>query len=371
MQSLTAAEFCNTFEGTADIGQRSLRIAIYEYTLWLNDGRDAEYKDGRSARGNYFPTLALLGSSSQRPKLTSLVARGQSAAPGRAGVAAPSFAVVHSRPPRTKCVAGEAEPCSAVLAGDRERSGGLRTCRRPSLLFRGRFAGERGRRCRQDFPLGRNPMLIGLAVHEAICAPDLEGALANAVFEALIHVNVLIWLMMTLLHLQAELTTGYFGAHSRQRMFRLAQTTCRPDAGAPFCQITLRPCRSSIHAQGRSATHVSNAARATAKVPASASSFCPALSTGTTLNVRIAVFHRPKLELAELSRVETYLRREHVPDDLTNKGPQDRSRISLLDPDEVQYWADKFNVSKERLSEAVRNVGHSAAAVEKELKKLA
>ncbi len=44
-------------------------------------------------------------------------------------------------------------------------------------------------------------------------------------------------------------------------------------------------------------------------------------------------------------------------DDLTNKGPQDRSRISLLEPHEVQYWADKFNVSKERLSEAVRNVG--------------
>jgi hypothetical protein len=101
-----------------------------------------------------------------------------------------SFALVHSRPPRAKCVAGEAEPCSAALAGDRECSGGLRTCRRASLLFWGRFAGERGRRCRQDFPLGRKPMLIGLAVHEAICAPDLEGALANAVFEALIHVNV-------------------------------------------------------------------------------------------------------------------------------------------------------------------------------------
>jgi Protein of unknown function (DUF3606) len=56
-----------------------------------------------------------------------------------------------------------------------------------------------------------------------------------------------------------------------------------------------------------------------------------------------------------------------MPDDLTNKGPQDRSRISLLEPHEVQYWADKFNVSKERLSEAVKNVGHSAAAVEKEL----
>jgi hypothetical protein len=58
-------------------------------------------------------------------------------------------------------------------------------------------------------------------------------------------------------------------------------------------------------------------------------------------------------------------------DDLRNKGPQDRSRISLLEPHEVQYWADKFNVSKEWLSEAVKNVGHSAAAVEEELKKLA
>jgi hypothetical protein len=60
-----------------------------------------------------------------------------------------------------------------------------------------------------------------------------------------------------------------------------------------------------------------------------------------------------------------------MPDDLTNRGPQDRSLISLLEPHEVQYWADKFNVSKERLSEAVKNVGHSAAEVEKELKKLA
>ena len=48
-----------------------------------------------------------------------------------------------------------------------------------------------------------------------------------------------------------------------------------------------------------------------------------------------------------------------MPDDLSKKGPADRSRISLLEPHEVQYWADKFNVSKERLSEAVRKVGHS------------
>jgi len=40
-------------------------------------------------------------------------------------------------------------------------------------------------------------------------------------------------------------------------------------------------------------------------------------------------------------------------DDLSKKGPADRSRINLLEPYEVQYWADKFGVSKERLSEAV------------------
>ena len=60
-----------------------------------------------------------------------------------------------------------------------------------------------------------------------------------------------------------------------------------------------------------------------------------------------------------------------MPEDLKKKGPQDRSRISLLEPHEVQYWPDKFDVSKERLSEAVKNVGHSADAVEKELKRLA
>ena len=54
-------------------------------------------------------------------------------------------------------------------------------------------------------------------------------------------------------------------------------------------------------------------------------------------------------------------------DDPNKRGPADRSRISLLEPREVQYWADKFGVSKERLSEAVRKVGHSAEAVSREL----
>jgi hypothetical protein len=51
-------------------------------------------------------------------------------------------------------------------------------------------------------------------------------------------------------------------------------------SGAPFCQITRAPCRSSIHAPGHSATDVSNAARATMKFPANASTSRPAVPPG-------------------------------------------------------------------------------------------
>jgi Protein of unknown function (DUF3606) len=57
-----------------------------------------------------------------------------------------------------------------------------------------------------------------------------------------------------------------------------------------------------------------------------------------------------------------------MPHDLTDEDAQDRTRISLLEPHEVQYWADKFGVSKERLSEAVRKVGHSVEGVSRYLK---
>jgi hypothetical protein len=63
------------------------------------------------------------------------------------------------------------------------------------------------------------------------------------------------------------------------------------------------------------------------------------------------------------------LQEAHMVDDLSKTGPQDPSRINLAEPYEVQYWADKFGVSKERLSEAVRKVGHSADAVGQELQK--
>jgi hypothetical protein len=35
-------------------------------------------------------------------------------------------------------------------------------------------------------PFGRKPVLIGVAVHAAMCDPDLVGAFANTVFQALI-----------------------------------------------------------------------------------------------------------------------------------------------------------------------------------------
>jgi hypothetical protein len=56
-------------------------------------------------------------------------------------------------------------------------------------------------------------------------------------------------------------------------------------------------------------------------------------------------------------------------DDKSNRGPQDRSRISLSEDYEVRYWTEKFGVSKAELEAAVKKAGPSADAVEKELKK--
>jgi hypothetical protein len=55
-------------------------------------------------------------------------------------------------------------------------------------------------------------------------------------------------------------------------------------------------------------------------------------------------------------------------DDKTIRGPRDGKLISLEEDYEVAYWTEKFDVSRERLAEAVRAVGHSAAAVEEYLK---
>ncbi|EKS30266.1 DUF3606 domain-containing protein [Afipia felis] len=56
-------------------------------------------------------------------------------------------------------------------------------------------------------------------------------------------------------------------------------------------------------------------------------------------------------------------------DDLSKKGPQDRSHINMQEDYEVKYWAHHLGVSREELKRAVDKVGTSAAAVRKELGK--
>jgi hypothetical protein len=57
-------------------------------------------------------------------------------------------------------------------------------------------------------------------------------------------------------------------------------------------------------------------------------------------------------------------------DNLSNRGPQDRSRISLSEKWEVQYWTRELNVTEEQLQQAVKQAGNSAAAVRQHLAKL-
>ncbi len=56
-------------------------------------------------------------------------------------------------------------------------------------------------------------------------------------------------------------------------------------------------------------------------------------------------------------------------DDLSNRGAQDRSRISMSEEHEVKYWTEALGVSREQLQRTVDKVGNSAAAVRKELGK--
>jgi len=60
-----------------------------------------------------------------------------------------------------------------------------------------------------------------------------------------------------------------------------------------------------------------------------------------------------------------------MPDDPTKKRPQDSSRINTNEKYELQYWAEKFGVTPERVRQAVEKVGNSAEAVEREIKRVA
>lgn len=55
-------------------------------------------------------------------------------------------------------------------------------------------------------------------------------------------------------------------------------------------------------------------------------------------------------------------------DDLTKRGPQDRTKINIHEPWELKYWSGHFGVAPDELIEAVRAVGPSVEAVERFLR---
>jgi hypothetical protein len=50
-------------------------------------------------------------------------------------------------------------------------------------------------------------------------------------------------------------------------------------------------------------------------------------------------------------------------DDLENRGPQDRSRISLSEPWEVKYWTTQLGCTEEELRAAIEKHGNSAQTI--------
>ncbi|WP_294290840.1 DUF3606 domain-containing protein [Chryseobacterium endophyticum] len=56
-------------------------------------------------------------------------------------------------------------------------------------------------------------------------------------------------------------------------------------------------------------------------------------------------------------------------DDLSKRRPQDASKINVHEDWELEYWSKELGVSKEKIREAVKAVGTSAAAVRRYLGK--
>lgn len=54
-------------------------------------------------------------------------------------------------------------------------------------------------------------------------------------------------------------------------------------------------------------------------------------------------------------------------DNLGKRRPQDATKVNVNESWELNYWSEKFGVTKERLKEAVKAVGTSADAVKKYL----
>lgn len=60
---------------------------------------------------------------------------------------------------------------------------------------------------------------------------------------------------------------------------------------------------------------------------------------------------------------------KNIMDDKQKKDSADRARININEGYELDYWSNKFGVSKDKLKAVVQTVGTSASAVEDYLKK--
>jgi hypothetical protein len=58
-----------------------------------------------------------------------------------------------------------------------------------------------------------------------------------------------------------------------------------------------------------------------------------------------------------------------MPNDKSNRRPQDTSKINVHESWELDWWSSHFGVSKEKLQQAIKAVGVSADAVKRYLQK--
>ena len=56
-------------------------------------------------------------------------------------------------------------------------------------------------------------------------------------------------------------------------------------------------------------------------------------------------------------------------DDKTKRGRQDRTKINVHEKYELDYWSKKFGVTPDELRDAVKRVGTSLEAIERELQR--
>jgi hypothetical protein len=69
-----------------------------------------------------------------------------------------------------------------------------------------------------------------------------------------------------------------------------------------------------------------------------------------------------------VGQVQTSSEEDTMPDNTTNRGEPDRSRVSLEQDHEVAYWTKRFGVTRQQLEQAVKAVGNSVDAVQRQLR---